>query len=69
MVALQSLNSGNYSFQVRAIDAAGNQGQPTQNHLFAVDKALPLDGAPKAAFWGLGWKFWLIIGAGTLLHL
>lgn len=61
---MQGLSSGNYSFQVAAVDVAGNAGQPTENYLFVVDGGLQADGTSKQSFWGLGWKFWLIVGAG-----
>lgn len=63
---LQGLQSGNYSFQVMAIDAAGNIGEDSPNYLFSVDKSLPMDGIHRASHWGLGWKFWLIVVGGAL---
>ena len=66
---MQGLSSGNYSFQAFVIDAAGNVGNASRNYMFTVDKNLALDGATRAAFWGLGWKFWLIIGCGAFTVL
>lgn len=67
-LSLQGLRSGNFSFQVAGVDAAGNQGAPGTNYLFSVDSSLEPDGQRRAAFWGLGWKFWLIVaGSGALI--
>lgn len=64
---MQGLSTGNFSFQVRVVDAARNEGEATPNYIFVVNKSLQEDGAPTAAYWGLGWKFWLIIAAGASL--
>ena len=69
-LCLQGLQTGNYSFQAYAVDAAGNVGNATSPYQFVVDSSLAMDGQPKRAqFWGLGWKFWLIIGSGGFLCL
>lgn len=61
---LQALPSGNYSFQIKAIDAAGNLGEATNNYRFSVNSRLRPAGQAGSKFWGLGWKFWLIVGIG-----
>ena len=64
---LQGLASGDFSFQVRVIDAAGNKGNATENYLFSVDSSLKDTADKGSSHWGLGWKFWLIIGGGSVL--
>ncbi len=55
----QDLRSGNYSFQARAVDAAGNVGAPTAAYAFAVDASLPLPAAgPPAEPWLSGWHLY-----------
>ena len=66
---LQGLATGNYSFQVKAIDVAGNAGKATTNYVFAVDSQIKAGAQTRGRFWGLGWKFWLIIGAGSFVVL
>jgi hypothetical protein len=63
---VQGLQSGNYTFQVKAIDAAGNVGAATQPYAFAVDDALPLPGAGPAgaAAWFSGWHVWVVVAGG-----
>ena len=67
--SFQGLPTGNFSFQVKAIDAAGNAGKATSNYAFSVDSRIKDSSTPATAYWGLGWKFWLIIGAGSFLVL
>lgn len=64
---MQGLATGNFSFQVKAIDAAGNEGTATDNYLFAVNSSLEDPQRGSTSYWGLGWKFWLIIGGGSAL--
>lgn len=66
---MQGLPSGNFSFQIRAVDAAGNAGTASYNYIFTVDSTLRSPGEPGPKFWGLGWKFWLIVGAGSAVLL
>lgn len=63
---LQGLASGNYSFQVRAVDAAGNIGAPTAPYAFPVDAALLLPGAAPAS-WFTGWHLYSVIAAAAVL--
>ncbi|KAG2498668.1 hypothetical protein HYH03_003413 [Edaphochlamys debaryana] len=44
-VTYDGFSSGYYTFQVRAMDRAGNVGDPTQAYFFAVDDTLPPDGS------------------------
>lgn len=62
--ALQGLRSGNYTFQVQAIDAAGNVGAATQPYSFVVDDTLPIPGAASAS-WFSGWHKWAVIGGAA----
>ena len=64
-MSLQGLPSGNFSFQVKAIDAAGNCGEATENYPFSVDSRIKDSSSPGVPYWGLGWKFWLIVGGGS----
>lgn len=41
-MVFKNLKSGNYSFEARATDAAGNVGSPTPASTFAVDASLPV---------------------------
>ena len=43
-VILTGMSSGKYAFRVRAIDHAGNTGEPTDTVLFTVDDTLPIPG-------------------------
>ena len=65
---MQGLSSGNYTFQVRPIDAAGNVGTATTPYAFPVDASLPLPGASQAS-WLLGWHLYAVIGAAAALVL
>lgn len=65
----QGLPSGNFSFQARAVDVAGNVGGVTQSYLFSVNAGLRAPGQPPEKYWGLGWKLWLIVGGGAAVVL
>ncbi|KAK9815878.1 hypothetical protein WJX72_011193 [[Myrmecia] bisecta] len=68
---LKGIKSGNYSFQARATDDAGNQGAPTAPYGFMVDDTLPLDGASASGSGLHGWKLYAVIAgaAGAALLL
>lgn len=60
----QDLSSGSFSFQARAVDAAGNVGQPTDSYIFVVDDTLPVpesDLAPDTGSSGFNLNLWLKI--------
>ena len=63
---MQGLQSGNYSFQARAVDAASNVGAPTAAYAFAVDAALPLQGAAAQGDpWFSGWHLYSVLGGAA----
>ncbi len=65
---MQGLHTGNYTFQVRMLDMAGNLGNATQLYAFAVDASLPLPGSESAG-WFSGWHKWAIIAGAAALGL
>ena len=83
-MVFKNLRSGNYSFEARATDAAGNVGPPTQASPFAVDASLPVprddsgDGSGSGNFFSgisdwfsslSGWRLWAVIAGGVALAL
>ncbi|BDA49389.1 probable c5a peptidase at N-terminal half [Coccomyxa sp. Obi] len=69
----KGLRSGNYTFQVKSVDAAGNVGTASRPYAFTVDDTLPIPGASAAAGWFTGWHRTAVIagaaGAVALLVL
>ena len=65
---VQGLRSGNYTFQARMLDMAGNLGNATQLYAFAVDARLPLPGSESAG-WFSGWRKWAVIAGAAALGL
>ncbi len=73
MCWLQGLRSGNYTFQVKSVDLAGNVGAASRPYAFTVDDTLPVPGELAAAGWFTGWHRTAVIagaaGAVALLIL
>ena len=62
---LQGLRSGNYTFRVKSVDAAGNIGAASQPYAFTVDDTLPVPGESGAG-WFTGWhRIAVIAGAAA----
>lgn len=67
---LQGLRSGNYTFQVKSVDAAGNVGAASRPYAFMVDDKLPVPGESAAAGWFTGWhRIAVIAGAAGAVAL